>query len=42
MQLRDMLIPGSILVLIAWAAFNLTAIYYWPYLGLDLGLRLAH
>ena len=36
MQLRDMLVPGSILVVIAWAAFNLTAIYYWPFIGLSL------
>jgi sodium-dependent dicarboxylate transporter 2/3/5 len=39
MQLRDMLIPGSLLVVIAWAAFNLTAIYYWPYIGLSLVAR---
>ena len=39
MQLRDMLIPGSLLVLIAWAAFNLTAIYYWPMIGLSLTSR---
>ncbi len=34
MQIRDMLIPGSIMVIVAWAAFNLTAIYYWPLIGL--------
>jgi sodium-dependent dicarboxylate transporter 2/3/5 len=36
MQLRDMLVPGALLVVIAWAAFNLTAIYYWPLIGLAL------
>jgi sodium-dependent dicarboxylate transporter 2/3/5 len=34
MQLRDMLIPGSLMVLVAWIAFNLTAYYYWPTIGL--------
>jgi hypothetical protein len=32
-----MLIPGSLLVVIAWAAFNLVAIYYWPLIGLRIG-----
>src|SRR6185295_768712 len=36
MQLRDMLIPGAILVFVAWVACNLTAIYYWPLIGLTL------
>jgi sodium-dependent dicarboxylate transporter 2/3/5 len=36
MRLRDMLVPGAILVVIAWIAFNLTAIYYWPLIGLTL------
>jgi len=34
MNLRDMLIPGALLVVVAWIAFNLTAIYYWPTIGL--------
>jgi sodium-dependent dicarboxylate transporter 2/3/5 len=34
LRLRDMLVPGSILVVIAWATFNLVAIYYWPLVGL--------
>jgi hypothetical protein len=29
-----MLLPGFLLVAIAWAAFNLTALYYWPMIGL--------
>jgi sodium-dependent dicarboxylate transporter 2/3/5 len=36
LRLRDMLGPGLVLVAIAWVAFNLTAIYYWPLLGLTL------
>ena len=34
MNLRDMLIPGALLVVIAWITFNLTVIYYWPTIGL--------
>jgi len=26
LRLRDMLVPGSLLVVIAWAAFNLVAV----------------
>ena len=37
LRLRDMLGPGSLLVLIAWIAFNLTAYYYWPLIGLRVG-----
>jgi sodium-dependent dicarboxylate transporter 2/3/5 len=37
LRLRDMLGPGSILVVVAWAAFNLVAIYYWPLIGIPLG-----
>jgi sodium-dependent dicarboxylate transporter 2/3/5 len=37
LRLRDMLVPGSIMVVIAWAAFNLVAIYYWPLIGITLG-----
>jgi sodium-dependent dicarboxylate transporter 2/3/5 len=37
MNLRDMLIPGALLVVIAWITFNLTAIYYWPTIGLAIG-----
>jgi sodium-dependent dicarboxylate transporter 2/3/5 len=34
MNLRDMIVPGAIVVFIAWVTFNLTAIYYWPLIGL--------
>ena len=37
LRLRDMLIPGSLLVVIAWATFNLVAIYYWPLIGVTIG-----
>ena len=37
LRLRDMLVPGFVLVAIAWVAFNLTAIYYWPLIGLGVG-----
>jgi len=36
LRLRDMLVPGSIMVVIAWATFNLVAIYYWPLIGVTL------
>ncbi len=36
LRLRDMLLPGSLLVVIAWIAFNLVAVYYWPLIGLNL------
>lgn len=36
MQLRDMLVPGALMVAIAWVAFTLTAIYYWPLIGLPI------
>ena len=36
LRLRDMLVPGSVMVVIAWAAFNLVAIYYWPLIGVTL------
>ena len=37
LRLRDMLVPGFVLVAIAWLAFNLTAVYYWPLIGLGVG-----
>jgi sodium-dependent dicarboxylate transporter 2/3/5 len=36
LKLRDMLIPGALLVVIAWAAFNLVVRFYWPLIGLTL------
>ena len=37
LRLRDMLVPGFVLVAIAWLAFNLTAVYYWPLIGIGAG-----
>src|SRR5439155_25641512 len=36
LRLRDMLVPGALLVVIAWATFNLVAVYYWPLIGLHV------
>jgi len=36
LRLRDMLLPGFLMVVIAWAAFVATAVYYWPLIGLTL------
>ena len=38
LRLRDMLVPGSVMVVIAWAAFNLVARYYWPLIGITLAV----
>ena len=34
LRVRDMLIPGFVLVFIAWGTFVITAVYYWPLIGL--------
>jgi solute carrier family 13 (sodium-dependent dicarboxylate transporter), member 2/3/5 len=34
LRLRDMLLPGSVMVVIAWIAFIAVAIWYWPLVGL--------
>lgn len=36
LSLRDMVLPGTILVVIAWIAFNLVALYYWPLIGITV------
>jgi sodium-dependent dicarboxylate transporter 2/3/5 len=36
LRLRDMLIPGSLMVIVAWAVFNLVVRFYWPMIGLTL------
>ncbi len=36
LRLRDMLLPGSVLVVLSWVAFNLVANYYWPLIGISL------
>jgi sodium-dependent dicarboxylate transporter 2/3/5 len=36
LRLRDMLIPGSLMVFVAWVVFNLAVRFYWPMIGLVL------
>jgi sodium-dependent dicarboxylate transporter 2/3/5 len=33
LRIRDLLVPGALLELLAWVAFNLLAHWYWPLLG---------
>ncbi len=35
--MRDMLLPGGLLALLAWTFVNLTARFYWPLIGISLG-----
>jgi sodium-dependent dicarboxylate transporter 2/3/5 len=37
LSVRDMLVPGMILAVSAWLAFNLVAQFVWPVLGIPLG-----
>lgn len=37
LSLRDMILPGAVLALLAWLLFNLMAAWYWPLLGLHIG-----
>jgi sodium-dependent dicarboxylate transporter 2/3/5 len=37
LTLRDLVLPGAVLALIAWVSFNLMAAWYWPWLGLQIG-----
>jgi len=39
LTLRDMVVPGTVLVVIAWVAFNLVAHFYWPLIGISLGAQ---
>lgn len=34
LSLRDMVLPGTILVIVAWIGFNLLVQYYWPLIGI--------
>jgi sodium-dependent dicarboxylate transporter 2/3/5 len=36
LRIRDLLVPGALLELLAWAAFNAMAYWYWPMLGLHM------
>lgn len=37
LTIRDMLVPGAVLTVLAWAVFNMVAWWYWPLLGISLG-----
>jgi len=37
LTVRDMMIPGAILAVSSWAAFNLVAWLVWPWLGIGIG-----
>jgi sodium-dependent dicarboxylate transporter 2/3/5 len=37
LSVRDMMIPGAILAISSWAAFNLVAWLVWPWLGIGIG-----
>ena len=36
LRIRDLLIPGALLELVAWIGFNVMANWYWPLLGLNI------
>ena len=36
LRIRDLLLPGALLELCAWLAFNAMAIWYWPLLGVHI------
>jgi len=36
LRIRDLLVPGALLEILAWIAFNVMARWYWPLLGLHL------
>jgi sodium-dependent dicarboxylate transporter 2/3/5 len=38
LQLRDMVVPGCILAVLAWVTFNVVANWYWPLVGLKLAV----
>lgn len=39
LRIRDLLIPGALLELLAWVSFNVLAHWYWPLLGIHLQAR---
>jgi solute carrier family 13 (sodium-dependent dicarboxylate transporter), member 2/3/5 len=36
LRIRDLLLPGAVLEIVAWIAFNAMAYWYWPLLGLHI------
>ena len=39
LRIRDLLIPGALLELLAWVSFNLLAYWYWPLLGVHIQMQ---
>jgi sodium-dependent dicarboxylate transporter 2/3/5 len=39
LRIRDLLVPGALLELLAWVAFNLLAYWYWPLLGVHIQMQ---
>ncbi|MEE8312309.1 MAG: hypothetical protein V3R77_08630 [Candidatus Binatia bacterium] len=39
LRLHDLIVPGMLLGLMAWLAFNLTAVRYWPPIDRDIVFR---
>jgi solute carrier family 13 (sodium-dependent dicarboxylate transporter), member 2/3/5 len=37
LRIRDLLLPGALLELVAWVSFNLMVYWYWPLFGLHVG-----
>jgi solute carrier family 13 (sodium-dependent dicarboxylate transporter), member 2/3/5 len=38
LSVRDMMVPGAILAVASWAAFNVVARFVWPLLGIGVGV----
>jgi sodium-dependent dicarboxylate transporter 2/3/5 len=36
LRIRDMVVPGLLMFVLAWIGFNLTVHYYWPMIGIPL------
>jgi sodium-dependent dicarboxylate transporter 2/3/5 len=36
LRLRDVIVPGLVMVVVAWVSFQLVANYYWPLIGIPL------
>ena len=39
LRIRDLLVPGALLEVLAWVAFNVLAHWYWPLLGVHIQLH---
>lgn len=36
LSIRDMVVPGILLAVLSWLAFNAVAYWYWPLVGLSI------